>query len=72
MNLFDETSVTEITIAPDGRIFAFGTSDRVLEILGELAPADVLLQQRIAGLKHLQAVAGTEPRPVTDSTETSA
>lgn len=45
----DETDIAEITIGTDGRIYVFGTSDRLLELLRDLNPADghirTLLQQ---------------------------
>jgi hypothetical protein len=34
----DETAITEITIEPDGRVYVFGTSQPVLEVLGRLDP----------------------------------
>jgi hypothetical protein len=36
----DETSITEITLQPDGRIFIFGLSREVLDILRELCPKE--------------------------------
>jgi hypothetical protein len=36
----DETSVTEITLAADGRIFVFGLSREVLAVLREFCPLD--------------------------------
>ena len=50
MTLDDETKVTELMITPDGRIYAFGLSDRVAELLAELAPHELSLQQRIAAI----------------------
>lgn len=32
----DETSITDLEIMPDGRIFVFGASSSILEILAEL------------------------------------
>jgi hypothetical protein len=32
----DESNVTDIELMPDGRIFVFGTSRQVLEVLSEL------------------------------------
>ena len=34
----DETAITEITIQPDGRIFVFGLSLEVAQVLAELCP----------------------------------
>lgn len=50
MTLDDETRVTELMIAPDGRIYAFGLSDRVAELLARLAPHELSLHQRIAAI----------------------
>src|SRR4051812_13903352 len=38
--LDNEKNVTELTIAPDGRVFAFGTSRPILEVLEALRPDD--------------------------------
>ena len=38
--LANEKDVTELTIAPDGRVFACGTSRPVLEVLEGLRPDD--------------------------------
>ncbi|MFN4904744.1 MAG: hypothetical protein ACK5LQ_05900 [Planctomycetota bacterium] len=36
MDAHDETSITDLEIMPDGRIFVFGASSPILEILAEL------------------------------------
>jgi hypothetical protein len=36
----DETDLTEITIQPDGRIYVFGASLPILQILQSLQPKD--------------------------------
>ena len=38
MGITDETAMTEIMIYPDGRIFAFGLSREVADILYSLCP----------------------------------
>lgn len=38
--LEDESTLTEITLLPDGRVYVFGLSRQVLEILGELQSQD--------------------------------
>ena len=43
----DEAAVTDIRIAPDGRVFVFGTSRPVLEMLSELGWGDAALAARI-------------------------
>jgi hypothetical protein len=45
MDLDDETTITEITLQPDGRIFVFGLSREVLAILQDLCPADHPLRE---------------------------
>ena len=58
----DETNLTEITIQPDGRIYVFGASLPVLEILQSLQPND----PRIASiLRHANS-----PKLLLDSQET--
>jgi hypothetical protein len=46
----DETSVSEITIQPDGRLFVFGASEGLLRLLAELGWADDGLQRRLNSL----------------------
>jgi len=41
----DETTLTEIRIQPDGRVYVFGPSLGILELLEALAPADPRLQR---------------------------
>ncbi len=52
----DETAITEITIGPDGRIYVFGLSVEVAEVLEALCPADhplvKTLSQAIAPAQH--------------------
>ena len=40
VQLDNENNVTELTIAPDGRVFVFGTSRPALEVLHALRPDD--------------------------------
>jgi hypothetical protein len=35
-----EKNISELTISPDGRVFAFGASRPILELLAALAPHD--------------------------------
>jgi|tagenome__1003787_1003787.scaffolds.fasta_scaffold11878922_1 hypothetical protein len=44
----DETDMTEITIQPDGRIYVFGASKQVLDLLAELSPTDPRLPLLLA------------------------
>jgi hypothetical protein len=48
VELADETAITEITILPDGRIYLFGASRRVMTVLKDLCPHDTALLARIA------------------------
>jgi len=43
--LMDETMMTEITIYPDGRVFIFGTSRLVLEVMEQLNPQSPVVRQ---------------------------
>lgn len=43
----EETPITEITIAPDGRIYVFGASAEVLEVMGSLDSQNAELRKRI-------------------------
>ena len=53
--LGDETTITEITIQPDGRIYVFGTSRQVLEVLENLRPDDPRLRLRLGQVRHVDA-----------------
>lgn len=48
MKVADETAITEITIGPDGRIYVFGMSQEVLQVLAGLCPENDTLQARMA------------------------
>jgi hypothetical protein len=43
----DETAISEISIAPDGRVYVFGASAAILEIMGKLDARDQMLRHRI-------------------------
>jgi hypothetical protein len=48
MDADDETSITDVEIMPDGRIFVFGASSPILEILAELqSPKDSTVSVRL-------------------------
>lgn len=49
----DETSMTEIAILPDGRIYVFGMSWQVLDMLADTGLADATLKQRAETLRRL-------------------
>jgi hypothetical protein len=53
MNADDETNITEIELLPDGRIFVFGTSLEVLQVLDELqGNADSAVMERLNAVAH--------------------
>jgi hypothetical protein len=47
-----ETSITELTFLPDGRICLFGASREVLEVLGSLNLGDASLDSRLAAVRR--------------------
>jgi hypothetical protein len=51
----DETRITELTIAPDGRVFAFGTSRPILELLEALQPRDTRVRRLLERAKQAQS-----------------
>jgi hypothetical protein len=55
LNSEDESSLSEISILPDGRVYLFGASRQVLELLQAIPLGDPALAERIEGLR---AVAG--------------
>ena len=60
----DETLITEITIQPDGRVYVFGTSRQVLEVLEGLRPDDPKLARLLARVRALEAgSAEADPAP---------
>jgi hypothetical protein len=66
----DETTMTEITVQPDGRIFVFGTSRQVLDLLVGLNPRSSKLNRLI---RHVRSVESTqrETRETESKTSTS-
>jgi hypothetical protein len=52
--IVDETSITEITIQPDGRVYVFGTSRRALELLQRLRPDDPKIQRLLGLVRDLE------------------
>ena len=44
-NIIDESLITEVTIAPDGRVYVFGTSRQILDVLESLQPDDAIVQR---------------------------
>jgi hypothetical protein len=54
----DETSISEITIQPDGRVYVFGASLPILQILQSLQPND----PRLASILRSAAQPPTQPQ----------
>lgn len=55
MNADDEVNITDIELLPDGRIYVFGTSLEVLEVLDELQNGrDDVVRRRIESQQTLQ------------------
>jgi len=52
IELDTEKTTSELTISPDGRVFAFGTSRGVLEVLCAVAPQDMRIRRM---LEHVRA-----------------
>lgn len=52
--LEDETAITEITIQPDGRVYVFGTSRQVLEVLENLHPNDARLGLLLRHVRRME------------------
>jgi hypothetical protein len=48
MNADDESAITEVTIQPDGRIFVFGMSREVAEVLEQFCPAEHPIRQVVS------------------------
>ena len=59
-NLDDESTLSEITIQPVGRIYVFGPSLGILEMLETLAPTDARLQNILTQVRHTTAVITSE------------
>lgn len=52
MNAADETAITDIEIGPDGRIYLFGASKSILELIHDLGLGDPHLQTRIDAMSE--------------------
>jgi hypothetical protein len=63
VQLSDETLITELSIAPDGRIFVFGLSREVLDLLNDINLSTDAMKQRIEYIDALEIK--TMPSPPT-------
>ena len=57
--LQEETTLTEITIQPDGRIYVFGASRPVLEVLESICPPDIRLANLLGHVRAMKKVKET-------------
>jgi hypothetical protein len=55
LGMEDESSLSEISILPDGRVYLFGASRQVLELLQAIPLGDPALAERIDGLHMVEA-----------------
>ncbi|HEY1684715.1 MAG TPA: hypothetical protein VGG19_08135 [Tepidisphaeraceae bacterium] len=49
----NETEITELTIGIDGRIYVFGLSQQILNVLQAIAPTDATIKRLTAQTKLL-------------------
>jgi hypothetical protein len=59
--LQEETTITEITIQPDGRVYVFGTSRQALEVLDGLRPRDARLGRLLGHVRAIERSATAVP-----------
>lgn len=57
MKADDETATTDIEIGPDGRIYIFGASRAVLEVMHDIGVSDSHLEARLQQMSQLAAPA---------------
>ena len=53
-NFEQESAMTEITILPDGRVFVFGTSRPILEVLHQLEPNSPKLLRLLQQVRDME------------------
>jgi hypothetical protein len=56
----DQTQITELIIRPDGRVYAFGTSRKILTVLYALEPDNRRLNRLLAKLGQLETTRESE------------
>lgn len=54
----EETELTEITLQPDGRIYVFGASRDVLEVMNSINPRDAHVRAVLDCVRQVEAAAG--------------
>jgi hypothetical protein len=55
-SIHEETEITELTIGCDGRIYVFGLSQQILEVLKAIAPIDPTVLRLSAHVQKVQQV----------------
>ena len=65
-HISDETHVTELTIAPDGRIYIFGTSRQILDVVRSLRPSEATAKRLLARVRDVEA---TQPHNEGDASQ---
>jgi hypothetical protein len=55
----DESAESEITIHPDGRVFAFGITARLAAVLAKLPTSDLRMKRRLDRISRLGADSGS-------------
>ena len=64
-NNIDESAVTEVTIAPDGRVYVFGTSRQILDVLESLQHDNIALQRLLHHVREREATLAEHQGPTT-------
>ena len=62
--LDNEKNVSELSISPDGRVFAFGASRGVLEVLSALEPHDQRIRRMLDRVRGRESSAPTASQHV--------
>jgi hypothetical protein len=57
-SITDETTMTEITVHPDGRVCIFGTSRQVLDVLIGLNPHSSKLNRLLDHVRRIESAPG--------------
>jgi hypothetical protein len=63
VDIADESTLSEINILPDGRVFVFGTSRAVLEVLETLSTPNERLQRLLETVQNLPGAEAVPPGP---------
>ncbi|MGO8751496.1 MAG: hypothetical protein ACLQNE_36590 [Thermoguttaceae bacterium] len=63
MTLEDDSSISEINILPDGRLYLCGASQQILEMLDAIPLGDLALRSRIVQLR------ATDVQPIAEPNE---